>query len=557
MTANVRAIIALLVITPLMLVMGLPALVYAIHGLGIWPPGADGFIDNWWRHWARFDLAGIARALWTILSGQSALFGTSGAAMLMLLTIITAVLVLAYALTAPTQRRTVAGGQLGKARFATNKELAAARRGIELGLAPCSKQPVRVALEGNALTFAPPRTGKTSGLILPNLVGADRHVWQGPAIVIDPKGELYRMVADRRRSMGRRVLCLDPYGIAGGTDRWNPLAGITPSQTADLSRMIGAMLVETGETNLYFRQRATAVVRGALVNLLEDGPTTPEAVRDLLLDKEDLIDRSAAGNSLSVRVLRDILAMDERASAPILSTAQTAFDWLQDGAMENVSGTSTFALEEVVRGQADLFIVVPTDNGDLLAPWLRLVLGEVFAAARRRRQPGDDRVVLFVDEAAVLKRFGQLMAALGELPGYGLSIWSFWQTRGQIKEHYGEAGLETFLGTAEITTVSDVSPTLTEEAASWSAAIGSQTEAVETVNQMAGQGSGGTSRTPQRLPLMQPEAVSAMTMDELLAFIRVRDGIRRPTILKKNRPHIDSRFAGTYVSTSKSPKIAG
>jgi hypothetical protein len=58
---------------------------------------------------------------------------------------------------------------LGSARFANAAERAAMARGLELGLDPITSQPVRVQVEGNLLSIAPPRTGKTSGLIIPNL----------------------------------------------------------------------------------------------------------------------------------------------------------------------------------------------------------------------------------------------------------------------------------------------------------------------------------------------------------------------------------------------------
>jgi type IV secretion system protein VirD4 len=478
-----RYVAAFLFACMLLFIVGLPGALYTIHGLALWPDSATNFLSYWWSAWRNLDVVTLAQIYWAVGTGQSEVFLNDGAVILARLSILTMGLAVAFGWSAPAANRNVLDGQLGNARFANDKELAAAKRGIEIGLSPRKRKPVRLSLEGNAISFAPPRTGKTTGLIVPNLVGSQSGSWHGPAVVIDPKGEIYRMTHARRRELGRKVICLDPYGLAGGEDCWNPFDGIKPGQASALSRMIGAMLVETGENNQYFRQRATAAIRGAIVALsIKKGKTTPEDVRDLFLDRADLVDAVADSQNSSVRALRDILEMDEKSSAPILSTAQTAFDWLQDTVMLDGSSSSTFTMEEVARGHADLFIVAPTDDAEILAPWLRLVIGELFAAARRRRQPGDERVVVFVDEAAVLRRFGHFIGALGELPGYGMSLWSFWQARGQIEEHYGRAGLDTFLGTAEITTVSGVNPALVTEASDWSAAVGSQTQSVETVS---------------------------------------------------------------------------
>ena len=557
MSGDARYVICTFLFAIVMLVTGLPIILYVVHGVGYHPDAISGFLSDWWKAWWPFDLVKIVSLYSSVLHGRSTAFQGAGAAALALLAVVTGTLAVLFAGSKPARNRRLLDGQLGEARFATDKELAASRRGIEIGLSPRSGKPVRLALEGNAISFAPPRTGKTTGLIVPNLVGSQSEAWQGPAVVIDPKGEIYRMTAERRRALGRKVICLDPYGLAGGDDCWNPFDGIKPGDASAVSRMIGAMLVETGENNQYFRQRATTTIRGAIIALLiNNGTTTPEKVRDLFQSFTHLFDATANSTNSSVQALRQILEMDKKSSEPILSTAQTAFDWLQDGAMVDASSVSSFTMEEVARGHADLFIVAPTDNAEILAPWLRLVLGELFAAARRHRQAGDERVVVFVDEAAVLRRFEHFMAALGELPGYGMSIWSFWQARGQIVHHYDNAGLETFLGTAEMMTVTGISPALVEEAADWSAAVGSQTETVETVSASGKDQSGGTSKTPQRVPLMQPEAISAMGTDKLLAFIRVKGGVTRPAILGKVRPFDEARFRGLVVSENRSPRIS-
>ena len=57
------------------------------------------------------------------------------------------------------------------------------------------------------VTIAPPRKGKTSGLLIPNLAFPEPQGWGGPAVVFDPKGEVYRSVAARRRALGRRLAC--------------------------------------------------------------------------------------------------------------------------------------------------------------------------------------------------------------------------------------------------------------------------------------------------------------------------------------------------------------
>lgn len=55
----------------------------------------------------------------------------------------------------------------GSARFATTAELGQMQDGLELGRNPDTGRPVRFAVQGTLATIAPPRKGKTSGLLIP------------------------------------------------------------------------------------------------------------------------------------------------------------------------------------------------------------------------------------------------------------------------------------------------------------------------------------------------------------------------------------------------------
>ena len=97
--------------------------------------------------------------------------------------------------------------------------------------------------EGHLLTIAPTGAGKGTGCIIPTLL-----TWDGPAIVVDPKGENYAVTADRRRKLGQRVKVLDPFGITGTlvADALNPfdiLAG-RANVSADDAAVIARLAVQ-------------------------------------------------------------------------------------------------------------------------------------------------------------------------------------------------------------------------------------------------------------------------------------------------------------------------
>ena len=114
----------------------------------------------------------------------------------------------------------------GSARFRSRRELREWRRGdgLIIGRDEKSGKLLRYGGPGHLLTVAPTRAGKGVGAIIPNLLTADR-----PVIVIDPKGENFR-VAGRARSRFGPVYPLDPFGVTGGwSAAYNPLGAIDPA----------------------------------------------------------------------------------------------------------------------------------------------------------------------------------------------------------------------------------------------------------------------------------------------------------------------------------------
>lgn len=451
--------------------------------------------------------------------------------------------------TKPAPKRD-ASDLFGSARFATAAELGQMQDGLELGRDPDTGRPVRFAVQGTLATIAPPRKGKTSGLLIPNLAFPEARSWGGPAVVLDPKGEVYRAVAARRRALGRRAVCLDPLGLAGGSDRWNPLEGRDPEDVLYLQSTALALLPEAAgdsESSAYFRNRAVDLITGAMLVALR----LPEGRSVVLV--QDLITDEARLLKLLQQYVRtwpepaayaalEILGSDPKTKDPIKSTALQAFQWLADGRLRNLVGASTFQLSDLSTGEVDLFVAVPTEYKTVLAPLLRWLLSDLFASVRRRRPV--ERLVIFVDEAAVLGRFDALLTAAGELPGYGASLWTMWQDRAQLVSLYGEAGADVLLNTAEIVTVFDVPAIDPEESERWSRALGDYTAFVETRTAPTSGAKGDSSKThaSQGARLMTKEALIAMPHDELLVFPNSAGRARHPLRLKKTVAHTDPRF---------------
>ena len=272
----------------------------------------------------------------------------------------------------------------GGARWASAADRRRLRAGLEVGTDPVTGQTIRVAVRSNLVTIAPPRTGKTSGLLIPNLLVPEANAWSGPVVVIDPKGEVYAATARRRRQLGRRVMCLDPIGIVNGRDTWNPLQDLDPSNILSLQRVARALLPDTGSSDgQYFRDRAVDVIVAGFLASHKERRMTARRVSQYLSDTQ-LFARALEGIEAGpARNVAALLDADAKTRDPILSTAAQAFQWCDDTRLQTLTNSSNVDLADVCRGKADLFITLPTEDLRGLAPLIRWLLTELFSCVRR------------------------------------------------------------------------------------------------------------------------------------------------------------------------------
>lgn len=528
------------------LLIGYPTAALVVHGLDptLWPLQVIG-PSVWFRLWLSLDLNSVVSAYWMMLLNRSPAF--AGGFWALLLMFVPVALMAGWRLAASaTLIERDPSNLFGGARFATAPERAAMNQGLELGLDPVTGRAVRVSVQGTLATIAPPRKGKTSGLLIPNLAYPEIGAWSGPAVVIDPKGELYRTTAERRRALGRRVICLDPLNLVGGQDRWNPLHTRNANDVLYLQHTALALLPEAsgdGEASAYFRNRAVDLITGALVASLTRGNRTVAEVQRFIADAPTLITHLEALRPAPAALSAlEILNADPKTRDPIVATASQAFQWLADKRLRRLVGGSTFTLSELASGQVDIFIAVPPEYKRLLAPLLRWFLSDLFISVRRHRPA--QRLMVLIDEAAALGRFEEILTASGELPGYGASLWTLWQDRSQIVNLYGEAGADTILNTAEFVTLFDVPAVDPDAGERWSRAVGDYTARVESLTRPAeGQGARTISTTPQGARLLTREALTGLSASQLLVFPNSTTYGRHPMQLRKTVAHTDPRFA--------------
>ncbi len=300
--------------------------------------------------------------------------------------------------------------------------------------------------EGHLITIAPTGAGKGVSCIIPALL-----TWDGPAIVVDPKGENYAVTAARRRALGQSVAVLDPFAVtdAKSLDGLNPLDLIASkgASAADDAAVIARLLIQ-GRISVrdpFWDERAESLIAGLILYVAQ---RSPQALRNLG-EVRSLIEQPDAALDATARDMHrtgdpDIATaaniLQTRASntrSGIMSSTSSHLSFLRAGPVQGSLAESTIDLERVLEGvPMTIYLVVPPDklisHGKLLRLWLGVLMTVL---ARRRRIPAK-QTLLVLDEAAQLGPLEELRSAVTLMRGYGVKVWSFWQDLSQLVRTY-------------------------------------------------------------------------------------------------------------------------
>ena len=310
-------------------------------------------------------------------------------------------------------------------------------------------EPILYDHSGHLMTIAPTGAGKGTGCIIPALLR-----YQGPVIIIDPKGENYAVTARRRRDMGQEVVLLDPFELvevedAGERGSLSPLDIIDPesAQAPDDAAMLAEMIIPDAvmSTDPFWEHRARQLITGLILHVVTSRPPVLKnlgEVRYLLNQSPEDLTFTARemvkSTSQEVRQMASILITAEtKVRASIVSTAQSQMENFRGDLVNAITANSSFDLSRVTKGDPlSIYIVIPPDKLESHGRLLRLWIGVLMVAIMRRRRPPDQRTLFILDEAAQLGPLAQLRQAVTLLRGYGMQTWSFWQDLSQMKMLY-------------------------------------------------------------------------------------------------------------------------
>lgn len=304
-------------------------------------------------------------------------------------------------------------------------------------------QPIQIPGEGHIMTIAPTGAGKGVSCVIPALLSYD-----GPVIVIDPKGENAAVTAERRRQMGHDVRVIDPIGVSGQkSSRFNPMDLIDTryADAAEDAAMLATMMVPVYFADPFWSNRAVQLITGLMLHVAATRPpeertlrTVRELVAEASVSSAELLSQLKWSPQPEARLTAAMLEGPEnRTRQSIMLVTQDALDLVRGDLVADNGAGSDFSLDAVTRGDPlTIYLVLPPHMLDSHGPLMRLWVGALFAALTRRASQPKKATLLLLDEAAQLGTFDPIRRATTLMRSYGVRLWSFWQDASQLKRLY-------------------------------------------------------------------------------------------------------------------------
>ena len=343
----------------------------------------------------------------------------------------------------------------GSARWADAAEIRKAGltnpAGVFLGLH--DGQYLRHAGPEHVLTFAPTRSGKGVGLVVPTLLS-----WPASAVIHDIKGENWNITAGWRSRFSHCLLFnpTDPKSAA-----YNPLLEVRRGahEVRDVQNIADILVDPEGalEKRNHWEKTSHALLVGAILHVLyasED--KTLRGVANFLSDPacpfEVTLHRMMSTRHLGdithpvvASAAREVLNKSENERSGVLSTAMSFLGLYRDPTVAEVTSRCDWRIADLISSEhpVSLYLVVPPSDISRTKPLIRLILNQIGRRLTESLDGSDGverkhKLLLMLDEFPALGRLDFFESALAFMAGYGLRAFLISQSLNQIDRAYGQ-----------------------------------------------------------------------------------------------------------------------
>jgi len=331
----------------------------------------------------------------------------------------------------------------------------AAGGGVYLGAGrdgvACHSRPERAVL-----LVGPPRSGKTSAVIVPAVLA---HT--GPVVATSTKPDVARATCMARSRSGRTWV-FDPTGTGGATGgvgevlRWSP---VTASGSWDAALLVArAMTVSVGSGTTdrsHWATRAQALLASLLHAAAIHGRAMDTVVDWVLrhrLDDAGVLLEDERCAKLAFWSLVGVFHTEARERSSIFSAAADALQAYASESALAATRDPNFDANEFVRSRDTVYIHAPAEEQAAAAPLVCGLLSEIRRAAYAAHAAGRlrrGRALFALDEVANIAPLEELPQIASEAGGQGLILLTALQDLSQARTRWGAQadGFLTLFGT--------------------------------------------------------------------------------------------------------------
>ncbi|MGE4302618.1 MAG: conjugal transfer protein TraG [Novosphingobium sp.] len=340
----------------------------------------------------------------------------------------------------------------GSARWAERREVEAAGllgpNGVTLGR--LGRDYLRHDGPEHVLCFAPTRSGKGVGLVIPTLL-----TWPESCIVHDIKGENWQLTAGFRARHGR-VLQFDPTDARSAA--YNPLLEIRKGtlEVRDVQNVADVLVDPEGslEKRNHWEKTSHALLVGAILHVLYAGENkTLAGVAAFLSDPRQPIESTlrammttphlgeAGVHPVVASSARELLNKSANERSGVLSTAMSFLGLYRDPVVAEVTSRCDWRIADLVEGAlpTTLYLVVPPSDISRTRPLIRLMLNQIGRRLTEDLKPAAERheLLIMFDELPSEGRLDFFESQLAFMAGYKIKCFLIAQSLNQIEKAYG------------------------------------------------------------------------------------------------------------------------
>jgi type IV secretion system protein VirD4 len=347
----------------------------------------------------------------------------------------------------------------GSSRWASERDVVQAGlfepEGVFLG--HLSNQYLRHNGPEHVMAFAPTRSGKGVGLVVPTLLA-----WTQSVVIHDIKGENWQLTGGWRSRFSHCLLFnpTDPRSA-----KYNPLLEVRkgPHEVRDVQNIADILVDPEGalERRNHWEKTSHSLLVGVILHVLyaEEDKTLARVasfmsdprrsfeatLRHMMATNHLGSDETPVVHPVVASAAREVLNKSENERSGVLSTAMSFLGLYRDPTVAAATSGCDWRIADLVDAArpVSLYLVIPPSDISRTKPLVRLILNQIGRCLTERLEgdPSKSRkhkLLLMLDEFPALGRLDFFETALAFMAGYGIRAYLIAQSLNQISKAYGE-----------------------------------------------------------------------------------------------------------------------